>query len=218
MQNNINSNNGNLLKGYNLLLYFAGSMIMYEPTEECVTDFFSDGIMKKMPVSSRNPRFMQAASVLREICTDREGCRKSLIRDYNRLFSSDGPMLAIPRKSAYPMYANDGSNGDVNEFYNSYGWRSISRAKVPDDHLGLELLFLTKLIDKYLQLDDEPCRGEMKKEISRFIGEHIITWIPSWNRQMQENAESIYYRGIANLVHASIEDLYLIFDDQSKSL
>jgi TorA maturation chaperone TorD len=216
VQNKINSDNGNLLKGYNLLLYFAGSMIMYEPTEECVTDFFSDGIMKKMPVASSNPRFMQAASVLREICTDREGCRKSLISDYNRLFSSDGPMLAIPRKSAYPMYSNGGSNGDVNEFYNSYGWRSISRAKVPDDHLGLELLFLTKLIDKYLQLDDEPCRFEMKKEISRFIGDHIITWIPEWNRKMQKNAESVYYRGIANLVHASIEDLYQIFEDQRK--
>jgi len=201
-----------------MLLYFAGSMIMYEPTEECVTDFFSDGIMKKMPVSSSNPRFIQAASVLREICTDREGCRKSLISDYNRLFSSDGPMLAIPRKSAYPMYINSGSKGDVNEFYNSYGWRSISRAKVPDDHLGLELLFLTKLIDKYLQLDDEPCRWEMKKEISRFISEHIITWIPEWNRKMQENAESVYYRGIANLVHASVEDLYLIFEDQGKPL
>jgi len=201
-----------------MLLYFAGSMIMYEPTEECVTDFFSDGMMKKMPVRSNNPRFLQAVAVLRENCTDNELCRKSLISDYNRLFSSDGPMLAIPRESAYPMYANSGSNGDVNEFYNSYGWRSISRAKVPEDHLGLELLFLTKLIDKYIQLDDEPCRSEMKKEIYRFIGEHIITWIPEWNRKMQENADSVYYRGIANLVHASIEDLYLIFEDQNKPL
>jgi len=216
VQNNIESGSNNLLKGYNMLLYFAGSMIMYEPTEECITDFFSDGIMKKMPVSSNNPRFMKAVSVLREVCTDREGCRKSLISDYNRLFSSDGQMLAIPRKSAYRMYQNSSSEGSVNEFYNSYGWRSISRAKVPDDHLGLELLFLTKLIDKYLQFDDEPCRSEMKKEINRFIGEHIITWLPEWNRKMQENAESIYYRGIANLVHATIEDLYLIFEDQSK--
>jgi len=216
VQNNIESGSNNLLKGYNLLLYFAGSMIMYEPTEECITDFFSDGIMKKMPVSSNNPRFMKAVSVLREVCTDREGCRKSLISDYNRLFSSDGQMLAIPRKSAYRMYQNSSSEGSVNEFYNSYGWRSISRAKVPDDHLGLELLFLTKLIDKYLQFDDEPCRVEMKKEISRFIGEHIITWIPEWNSKMQKNAESVYYRGIANLAHGSIEDLYLIFEDQSK--
>jgi len=35
---------------------------------------------------------------------------------------------------------------------------------------------------------------------------------------MQENAESVYYRGIANLVHASVEDLYLIFEDQGKPL
>ena len=30
------SQNHNILKGYNMLFYFAGSMIMYEPSEECI--------------------------------------------------------------------------------------------------------------------------------------------------------------------------------------
>jgi TorA maturation chaperone TorD len=213
------SDRKSLLKGYNMLLYFAGSMIMYEPNEECITDLITDGILKKLPVSSSNPRFIQAAAFLRESCTDKDLCRESLIRDYGRLFSPGGPQLALPRKSAYPeseiFY---GTTGNVTEFYNSYGWKSRPGDNVPDDHLGIELLFLTKLIDKYLQLDDEPCCCEMKKEINRFIGQHIIPWLPEWNKKMQDNAHSIYYRGVGNLVLACIEDLYSVFEIQSKPL
>ena len=43
-----------------MLLYFAGSMIMYEPSEECVVDFWTNGILKSLPVSSSNPNFIQA--------------------------------------------------------------------------------------------------------------------------------------------------------------
>jgi hypothetical protein len=44
-----------ILKGYNTLLYFTGSMIMYEPSEECVTDFFSGRLLNTLPIKSRNP-------------------------------------------------------------------------------------------------------------------------------------------------------------------
>ncbi|MCX6334706.1 MAG: molecular chaperone TorD family protein [Bacteroidia bacterium] len=219
VEDNIQTDRKNLLKGYNMLLYFAGSMILYEPTEECVTDFFSNGILKKLPVSSNNPNFIRGAALLRESCSDRDLCREVLIRDYKYLFSSDGLQLAIPRESAYPGYSiTYGSKEKVGEFYDSYGWGSRPGHKAPDDHLGIELLFLTKLIDKYLQFDDEPCCCEMKKEIHRFIGQHIITWLPEWNRRMQDNAKSIYYRGIGNLVLACIEDLYGIFEYQGKAL
>ncbi|MCX6259712.1 MAG: hypothetical protein NTY95_02595 [Bacteroidia bacterium] len=64
-----------LLKGYNMLLYFAGSMIMYEPVEECVVDFWSKGILKALPVKSNNTRFNTASSQLRESCKDKTLCR-----------------------------------------------------------------------------------------------------------------------------------------------
>lgn len=200
-----------------MLLYFAGSMIMYEPTEECITDFITDGILKKLPVISDNPGFIRSASLLREPCPDKETCRKELVADYRRLFSPEGPALAIPRKSAFPAEAST-LTPDAGDFYDSYGWRSVPRGRVPDDHLGIELLFLTKLIDKYLQLDDEPCCCEMKKEIRRFIGDHLTGWLPEWDKRMQKHARSQYYKGISSMVLACTEDLYRIFDSQNKLL
>jgi TorA maturation chaperone TorD len=215
----IRSDQKSLLKGYNMLLYFAGSMIMYKPSEECVIDFLSDGILKKLPLSSSNPRFIKAAADLREPCIDKDVCKERLIRDFNRLFSSDGLKMAIPRESAYPGHSFvHGSTGKVSEFYDSYGWRSIPGINVPDDHLGIELLFLTKLIDKYLQLDDDPCCCEMKKEICRFIGQHILTWLPEWNGKIQEHAKTLTYKGIGTLIHACVEDIYGIFNNKGRSL
>ena len=49
-----------------MLFYFAGSMIMHEPSEECIVDFWEKGILKNLPVSSTNPNFINAASQLRE--------------------------------------------------------------------------------------------------------------------------------------------------------
>ena len=80
----------NILKGYNMLLYFAGSMIMYEPSEECIMDFWTKGNLKNLPVSSSNPNFIKAASQLRESCVDKNICGKMLREDYIRLFQQEG--------------------------------------------------------------------------------------------------------------------------------
>ena len=59
-----------------MLLYFAGSMIMHEPSEECIVDFWEKGILKNLPVSSSNPNFIKAASQLRDSFTDKTAFAK----------------------------------------------------------------------------------------------------------------------------------------------
>ena len=214
---NISSERINLLKGYNMILYFAGSMIMSEPTDECVIDFWAKGTLKNLPVSSTNPRFIKAASLLRDSCGDRETCRTRLADDFYRLFAVTGLPLAPPRAAIYINAENFNGNHirEVSEFYNSFGWHLKPRGTEPDDHLGIEILFLTKLIDKYLQIDDDPCNREMKKEIRRFIQNHLLSWIPRWNEDIQEYAHTWCYKGIATLIFASLEDLYSIFDTET---
>ncbi len=202
-----------ILKGYNMLLNFAGSMISYEPTDECVTDFWSDGIIKTLPVSSSNPRFVLAASQLRESCSEKPDCLNRLRKDYRRLFLDPVKPLASPVSTEYNKNNPTGkSRYDVNvtAFYESYGWKPGSSYKLPDVHLGTKLLFLSLLIDKYTKLDDKACQSEMGKEIRRFITAHILSWIPEWNEKMQLNAETLCYKGISSLIYACTEDLFYI--------
>jgi TorA maturation chaperone TorD len=204
-----------ILKGYNMLLFFAGTMIMYEPSEECITDFWTKGILKMLPVSSSNPTFLKASALLREACDDKSFCTKKLHEDYTRLFSESDNALAPVyesrnRYTGLPELKNRIS--DVTEFYNSYGWISKFKNKVNDDHLSVELLFLTRLIDKYLDLDDDACRNEMKNEIRRFITEHLFSWINEWNNKIQLHSTTLSYRGIGTLVVACTQDIYSLLD------
>ena len=199
----------NLIKAYNMLFYFSGSMIMNYPTEECVVDFWTNGSLKKLPVRSSNPRFIQAASVLRQSCEDKDLCRNMLNEDYSRLFDKNAASLAPALESHYiSHYAV--LHESPEEFYRSYGWQPKIKREIPADHLGTELLFLTLLTDKYLQLDDEPSCREMRNEIRRFIDHHLLSWIPQWNESMQENARTLCYKGISTLIYACVEDIYAI--------
>ena len=212
--NNVKNRNS-LLKAYNMLLYFSGSMIMNEPVEECVVDFWSNGILTALPVKSSNPRFIEAASQLRESCRDKTLCSKILQDDFKRLFSYSAVPLAPPLKSYYTDMIMENLSGreGVTDFYNSYGWEKRSKYEVPDDNLGIELLFLTLLNDRYTVLDDNACRAEMRKEIRRFIDLHILSWLPEWHSRMQEYAGTLCYKGIATLIFACCEDIYTLLDD-----
>jgi hypothetical protein len=106
----MDKNHVNVLKGYNLLLYFAGSMIINIPTEECVIDFWLNGRLKKLPVTSSNPRFLKAAAFLRGSCEDKDLCRKNLSEDYYRLFDPDGLPLAPPFQGDWPKVQANSTN------------------------------------------------------------------------------------------------------------
>lgn len=202
-----NKDDNNILKAYNMLLLFAGSMVLYEPTKECVVDFWKNGLLKQLPVKSRNPRFINAASQLKESVESANLCVDDLQNDYRRLFPSNS--LVPVKESGYRnnSFAETYKKPDVSVFYDAYGWVSKLRSKEADDHLAIEILFLTRLVEKYLSLDDEPCRIEMGKEIRRFIDQHLLSWIPQWNEKVQEHANTICYKGIGTLIEACIEDI-----------
>lgn len=195
-----------------MLLYFSGSMIMKEPSEECVIDFWRKGTLRKLPVKSSNPRFIMAASILRESCTDADICREKLELDFLKLFDEKGLKLAPARESAYIMktYNTLDLKESAEDFYRSYSWNPDARFKVTNDHLGIELLFLTFLIDKLIKIDDDPCVREMRSEIRRFIDQHILSWIPGWSKDVQDNADTSCYKGISTLIHACVEDIHAI--------
>jgi TorA maturation chaperone TorD len=210
----------NVLKGYNMLLYFAGSMIMFEPNEECIQDFWTKGILRNLPVSSTNPNFLKAASQLRESCTDSNFSGESMHNDYKRLFAGINKGLAPAYESLYRNHDSASRHGDsetVTEFYRSYGWESKFNGKISDDHLGVELLFLTLMIEKYLEFDDEACRNEMRNEIRRFINKHILSWIGEWNKDVQVHSKTLSFKGVGTLILACSEDILSMFEKQPAS-
>jgi TorA maturation chaperone TorD len=219
MTTDITNQQHNVLKGYNMLLYFAGTMIMYEPSEECIIDFWKNGCLKKLPVSSPNPIFIKAASQLRESCTDISSSTNSMSEDYYRLFTSEEFPLAPVYESFYKKSEPENKVSkvsDVTEFYRTYGWMPKFRPEKKSDHLGIELLFLTILVEKYIILDDEACRGEMRNEIRRFIEEHILSWIAEWHQRVQKYSVTLSYKGISSLIYGCVEDIHSVLSGSNE--
>jgi len=52
----------------------------------------------------------------------------------------------------------------------------------------------------------------MRIEIRRFIDQHLMSWVPDWNKKIQEHANTLSYKGISTLILACTEDLYSIMD------
>ena len=213
-KNKITADHINLLKGYNMMLYFAGSMIMSEPTDECVTDFWAKGSLKMLPVSSMNPRFMEAAALLRDSCEDKNICREMLIKDYNRLFAQSGLPLAPAYASVY-LNNNKPIEEEIGKYYNSFGWEYKTDLKIANDHLGIELLFLTKLVNNYLSAEDDRSFNDIRLAIQQFIDLYILSWIPKWNDDIKSQAKTLCYKGIATLIHACTEDIRNILASES---
>jgi TorA maturation chaperone TorD len=210
MTSSLYSKRTNVLKGYNMLLYFSGTMIMFDPSQECILDFWTKGVLKNLPVTSDNPRFILAASQLRQSAGDAIDNINIMREDFLELFAGTGNPLAPPYESVYRSRDHlmfDKQTSEVREFYNSYGWESKFKGNIPDDHLGIEMLFLTLMIEKYLEFEDKTCEDEMKNEIRRFINQHLLSWIPEWNSHLQEHSRTMGYKGIGNLLYACIEDI-----------
>ena len=205
-----------ILKAYNMLLYFSGTMVMWDPSIECIHDFWNQEILKKLPVTSYNPRFIKAASQLRESVDDRNSGLEMMKNDFISLFTEPSGPSAAPVESVYHK-KSEGRHEDVSGFYSSYGWRSKFRNHYPDDHLGVELLFLTLLIEKYIELDDEACNVEMRNEIKRFLNQHLLSWLPDWHDIVQKKAVSLSYKGISSLILACVEDIFGIMEYGLKS-
>jgi len=204
----------NFLAAYNLLLSFAGSFILSEPQKNCINDLIEKDLFKKLPLESDNPRFICAAAQLRKIDPDHALDYDEIINDHLELFGGKGRAPAPPYSSVYMSkdhIMNDTVSMKVRKIYHAYGWKSTLEGKVPDDHLGVQLQFINLLLDKFIELDDDICRKEISKDLIKYLESFINPWIRDWNTAVQKNAGSVFYKGIAYLITAGMEDIYSTF-------
>lgn len=206
----------NLFTAYNLLLSFTGSFILYEPHQGCINDLVEQNLFNSLPLESDNPQFILGASYLGKISPENGLNYDEIINDHLELFGGKGRASAPPYGSVYMSEdhtMNDKNSLEVRKIYNAYGWKSSLEDKTPDDHLGIEIQFITMLLGKYPQLEDDVCRKEIRNDLVRFIEKYISPWVNDWNRNIQEHSISDFYKGIGYMTVACIEDVYSLMKE-----
>lgn len=89
---------------------------------------------------------------------------------------------------------------DVAEWYRRHGLAAEDRQKRPDDHLVVELQFLSWLID--------PRTGPAElTEAAAFLDQHLLTWVPQFCDRVATRCATPYFAGIALITAAYLDEL-----------
>ncbi len=88
----------------------------------------------------------------------------------------------------------------VAQWYRRHGLAAQDRQKRSDDHLVLQLQFLSHLFEKEDGI-------ESLKEAARFMDAHILKWIGAFAERVAGRCQTPYYAAIVTLTHGYLQDL-----------
>ena len=133
--------------------------------------------------------------------------------DYTRLFIGVGKVLAPPYESVY--FGEDRlmfqeRTLEVREWYKRFGLEAEKKYVEPDDHIGLELLFLSHLASLGIQSLEKGDQAEFNKLLDaqrEFLKMHPGTWALTWCGLVEMNAWTDFYKGLAHLTRGALSAL-----------
>lgn len=182
---------------YQLLTEFLGQ----RPTLSLVAHWSrSNRISKAAELTCGGRELMQylcgrSPEELQQI-SEREGA------EYRRLLQhSKQRPLAESRYSLYTCRAQD-----LSDFYASVGVAFKKVNGEPDDHLAIELEFMTILHDRMLNsVHSEDSVMELMEVQEKFLNEHLLTWIPTLCRELNALTTSPVYSAVSRLLAEFLE-------------
>jgi TorA maturation chaperone TorD len=133
--------------------------------------------------------------------------------DYAALFVGPAKLKAPPWESVYLSRDHilfERQTAAVRAFYAAYGLQTARLHVEPDDHFGLELLFLAHLFGAALAQDEtnDPAeRARIMTGVSNFMEAHLLQWAEPFLARVVYHAATDYYRGLAYLAGGMLSSL-----------
>jgi len=222
MTGNINSINTHdeLLQAYTTLFMFLGGSVSMPPEQSGLPHLCDNGLLRNLPVDSQNHHFLNASRLLKSPCLRKEHCRIAIGGNFTDLMSDASSSSAYPAASHWISSGiAPGEHHDrLCEIYHRYGYHREKICKLEADHLGIELLFLNLLLEKYLTEDDYQIKEMIRKDLLSFINDEMLRWLPLWAEKVSERSVTKCYTGISGLIIGSLEDVKEILGSQKFGL
>lgn len=128
--------------------------------------------------------------------------------EYTRLFGG------LMQESGPPppfesVWREDRLMGDstlaVIETYQAAGFADIDPTAGPQDHLGVELKFLSLMAfrehEAWRAADAAVARSRLEQQRA-FLDQHALPWVPRWAARVEQDAREPLYRHLARLIPA----------------
>jgi DMSO reductase family type II enzyme chaperone len=178
----------------------------FAPPGPELLDFFTDRFGSRLidavsllPGHGR-PELAEAVEELRGTMSD----LGEIEGEYNRLFRTT--LVCTPYETEYdPMRSVRKGQvlADVLGFYTAFGLRPAEETRELPDHLGVELEFMSLLLQKeaYARLNDWSDKIDVCTDAQRkFLSDHLGAWAFAFCNRLEETARPAFYRALARLL------------------
>lgn len=135
-----------------------------------------------------------------------------LTGQYVSLFIGPRSLPAPPWASVYLGYEGimfDESTLEVRNTYRRFGFLPEAYPKVADDHLAIELSFISALYGKALealQAGDRAECDQLREGVRAFLADHVTVWLPQMIQRLDESRYADgFYAAAVRLTEALAE-------------
>jgi TorA maturation chaperone TorD len=185
---------------------FLATLFLQPPRQKWFIDLLQQGLLDEFPVPRHTWDIRSGLSLIqadfRRLAEGDDILAEAHLNDYHRLFLGPGHILAPPWESVYRSDEHvlfGHTTLEVREAYRQMGF-VVANSEEPDDHIGLELLFVAILSEK-------SAAGDSASRHARdaFFGQHLLQWVPIFCADVAGHAATNLYRGLAKLTLGILE-------------
>jgi putative dimethyl sulfoxide reductase chaperone len=221
--NSDESNSGNaslseVLVGESLILGLLGKLLYNYPERAWIQSLADEELFAESPFGSEQPDITAGLTLLQGWTrTSRGGMTDEafddLRADYTRLFIGPNSVLAPPWESVHlsvDQLLFQEQTLQVRAWYQRFGLEAPNLHAEPDDHVGLELSFAGQLAKLASEREDRAASEQLLGAQRDFLSQHVLKWVPAWCGQVESQARTEFYRGIALLTRGALREAAVI--------
>lgn len=201
-----------------LLLGVLGRLIKAAPDKEWLQSLVNDDLFAEAPMANKNQDMTEGFELLQAWSQRNNGELSSeqvteLTVDHTRLFVGIGQPLAPPWESVYfneDRMIFQEQTLQVRQWYRRFGLEPEKLQQEPDDHIGLELSFLSYLAGMGVKATADGNQAELERSLQaqrQFLSEHPLKWIQAWSTLVEKHARTDFYRGLAKVTRGVLTAL-----------
>jgi len=213
------------LLGEILLLSVLSKALQTYPEKVWLQSLVKEDVFSESPLVGEHPDVQAGLFLLRAWSTkNREGISEKNLQDlkvdYTQLFIGVEKVLAPSWESVYfneDRLVFQEQTLQVRNWYRCFGLEPEKIHKEPDDHIGLQMSFVSYLAKLALQALEEQEQEKFEGLLDaqhQFLSEHLLKWGPYWCNLVSEHAQTDFYKGLALLTRGALLTLAKQFDIQ----
>lgn len=193
------------LKMRQWLYYFLGYCFFHNHNKESFHQHFQLDLL--LQLAEEMPQFKEGVNLiiagLPNFQSWDEAKWEQIHSEHQRLFIGPNQLAAPPWASVYlgeEKIIFDEHTLKVRSFYRNWGLESVGLKRIPDDHIGLELEFMSALIGKTVTFLEKGQLGQADRALSaqeQFLNEHLLTWVWDYCLLLKRAGTHPLYQGLA---------------------